>query len=755
MLETSEIKKIPAFKGLTTPGQAAFLRHSLVILLYLLVALAFTWPLALNMGDHTPGSLTYDRDQNLWTLWWSRQALTNLHVNPYFTNFLYYPGGVNLFLFPTNLTTGVISLPLQALFGLVPSFNLLYFLGVVGGAWGIYCLAYYLTGDNTGAFLAGLVFAFAPWQNPASEFNQLNIIQFQWLAFFTLWVVKFLDWLFPGRAAGRLTLPLAQVLQNRAKYQLRYGTLAALFLVLIAFTDQYHLLFAAFLLVWLSLAPLLRLLARQNWREAGISLVKLALLVVPAGVAFSPVMLGIIRDARSGAFLDTENNLIKGLDLWSLFNPWGIGSDGKSLQLERFRFPDPVYYYSIGWWVILGLALVAAWKLRAARSWAFLALATAVLALGGSLIISDLETGLPLPGRLVSEIPVLKVMHYAWRWLLVASLGLAVASAYGVSWLRQKFLDRPTPVETAPRRKQIIARTKYAALPVLVLICLTALQPFPVAWEKWVVPPAPAVFGGNVLTQPGALLELPFSEHNRDKADNMRYQTSHNRPIVGGYMARQVLIDYAASPFAFFYEEYPVASRDVIPVSPEGARSMLAYYNFGYMLLYKDNLDNKRQERFRQIIEQTLGPVKTACTYEDAQVLACPVVPPQTAVPFLALTKGWYNAEAENGGQRWLRGQEGYLGMFVPATGTYKLNFEGAAYRNGRQLVVEVDGQPQAQVTIQPDRQDYSIELKITGGSHIIRLYSPEPPDRPSNHGTPSDTRTLTLLFSKLNLVKS
>lgn len=34
-----------------------------------------------------------------------------------------------------------------------------------------------------------------------------------------------------------------------------------------------------------------------------------------------------------------------------------------------------------------------------------------------------------------------------------------------------------------------------------------------------------------------------------------------------------------------------------------------------------------------------------------------------------------------------------------------------------------------------------------------MRLYSPEPPDRLSNNGTPADTRTL--LFNKVQLVKN
>lgn len=749
-------------KGLTPPRSNEVLRHCLVVSLYIGAVIAFSWPLALNLTDHTFGTLTYDRDQNFWTLWWARQALTNYHVTPFFTNFVYYPTGVNLYLFPTNLVAGIISLPLQAIFGLVPAFNLLYFLGIAGGAWGIYCLAFYLTRDNLAAFMAGLIFAFAPWQHTATEFNQLNIVQYQWIAFFGYWLVKYLDWLFPGRAARRLVLPLEEVFRNRAKYQWRYGVLSALFLLLIAFTDQYHLLFAVFLMAWLSVGPLFKLLLKKDWRELGLNIVKLGLLAVPVSLAFFRVMIGFVKDARSGAFLETANSQIKGIDFLSLLAPWGVGGQGKVLQLERGRFPDPGFFYSIGWWVILGLAVYAVWKIRGTRTWGGLALAGAVLALGNTLVISTWDTGFPLFGLLISKTPLLQVMHYATRWLLPATIGLAICSGYGLALLRER-LQRPAPApqagnepeETAIAPKRGFAAIRLLAVPLVIVLSVSALQPFPIAWDLWAVPPTPPAFTKNVLTTPGAVLDLPFDEGNRDKSDNMRYQTIHGRPIVEGYLARQALINYGATPFAYFFEDYPIAARDVIQVKPEAVQSLLGYYHFAYIVLDKAVLPEQRLTYFRNLIEQGIGPIKAVCTYEDAVSLVCPVTPPLHPVPFLALSQGWYEPEAENGGQRWLRGQEGFVGAFVPADGTYKLNFEGAAYLKERHLTIEIDGQPQAQATIAPGRQNYSLELKLSGGNHIMRLYSPETPDRPSNNGAPADTRTLTLLFSKLELTGS
>jgi hypothetical protein len=780
MLETPHLKSPLSFKlkkwQVAPPPQVW--RHGLVVLLYILVAVAFSWPLALHLTDHTFGTLTYDRDQNLWTLWWTQQALLNFHVTPYFTNFIYYPNGISLFLYPNNLTTAILSLPLQPVFGLVPTFNLLYFVGIAGGAWGVYCLAFYLTLDNVAAFMAGLIFVFSPWQHSAVELNQLNIVQYQWITFFTYWLVKYLDWLVPARAARRMALPLELIFKNRRKYQVRYGTLSALFLLLIAFTDQYHLLYAVVILVWLSAGPLFRLLLQKDWRELGLTFVKLALIGVPVAIAFFRVMVGFIKDARSGIFLETENSMLNGLDLVSLFSPWGIESNsiyGKVLQLKRERYADPGLYFSFGWWIILALAIYGVWKFRAARPWGWLVVVTAVLSLGETLVFNGVDTGLPLFGKIISQTPVLQVMHYARRWLLPGSLGLAICAGYGLALLREK-LNRPAGIElkeTGPDESERsdfgineagkrpvganrgFSRLKLLAVPLVIVFCISSLQPYPIAWDLWAIPPAPPVFSKNVLTAPGALLDLPFDESNVDKADNMRYQTLHGRPIVEGYLARKALVNYDETPFVFFFEDYPLAPKDIVQVTPEAVQSMLSYYHFAYLLLDKSGLTEQRINYFRQLIRQTTGPGQNACVYEDDFDLACLVAAPPTPVPFMALSKGWYAAEAENGGQRWLRGQEGFVGLFVPAGGSYKLNFEGAAYLKERHLTVEIDGQPQAQATIGPGRQNYSLELKLSGGNHIMRLYSPEQPDRPSNNGTPADTRTLTLLFSKLQVTNN
>jgi hypothetical protein len=99
-----------------------------------------------------------------------------------------------------------------------------------------------------------------------------------------------------------------------------------------------------------------------------------------------------------------------------------------------------------------------------------------------------------------------------------------------------------------------------------------------------------------------------------------------------------------------------------------------------------------------------------------------------------------------------LRGQTGTIGAFVPTSGTYQFSFEGAAYLKERELIVEVDDKEVALQVVSPARKSYTLNIPISAGNHLIKLYCPEPANRPSNNGVPTDTRTLTILFSKLKL---
>lgn len=77
-----------------------------------------------------PGTLLEDRDQNLWNLWWVRNSLLHLR-NPFRTDFIYQPEAISLYFHTLHPLNGLISLPVQLLFGMVVAYNFVVFFSFV------------------------------------------------------------------------------------------------------------------------------------------------------------------------------------------------------------------------------------------------------------------------------------------------------------------------------------------------------------------------------------------------------------------------------------------------------------------------------------------------------------------------------------------------------------------------------------------------------------------------------------------------
>ena len=66
--------------------------HLAALLGYALLALMMTWPLARQLGSAIPGD-SFDGWQNLWNLWWMREAWLVRHISPYATDMLFAAHG--------------------------------------------------------------------------------------------------------------------------------------------------------------------------------------------------------------------------------------------------------------------------------------------------------------------------------------------------------------------------------------------------------------------------------------------------------------------------------------------------------------------------------------------------------------------------------------------------------------------------------------------------------------------------------------
>ena len=88
----------------------------------LAAGVAATWPRASFLTRRLP--LNSDQSQDVWSLWWVARQITHLH-NPWFTNYLAAPVGVQLGYDTLSPLLGLLMTPVTLLFGPSASYNLL------------------------------------------------------------------------------------------------------------------------------------------------------------------------------------------------------------------------------------------------------------------------------------------------------------------------------------------------------------------------------------------------------------------------------------------------------------------------------------------------------------------------------------------------------------------------------------------------------------------------------------------------------
>ena len=138
--------------------------HVRAVLAYLVLALAFAWPLPLHMATHLTGSPEGDTGVYVWNQWVFRHEILANARSPYFTDRIFsLTDGANLSLHNYTTLANLLALPLVGVLGVVATFNVIYLLLTVLTAYAMFLLARMLTaGADIEAWLAGVLFAWSP-----------------------------------------------------------------------------------------------------------------------------------------------------------------------------------------------------------------------------------------------------------------------------------------------------------------------------------------------------------------------------------------------------------------------------------------------------------------------------------------------------------------------------------------------------------------------------------------------------------------
>jgi hypothetical protein len=447
VLETTEIE----LKSRETRVGRRWLSFVLPLLAYGVLSLVLTWPTVAHFTTHVPGD-GIDDPSLAWNLWWAKHAFVDQPQNPFSVGWQFWPVGINLAFYTLTVLNGLLGIPLQMAFGLIPTYNLLLLSSFALAGFGAYLLcmdvleavgkATRKQGDEEksarrfnlplAAFLGGVLYAFASSKMFYAALGQGNIASSQWIPFAVLYMVR------AARPGGRA----------------HDAVLAALFLALQAYAE---LTYASFLLVFAVLAALWGL-ARTFWYKASNAwsligrFLLFALLFLLAVAPFLANMLPDLRTegdffASGGGFSDLFSADLAGYALPTQLHPL-FGNIVRQVANDSAPRPDGSHFpvdkgqqIYVGY-VALVLALIGLWRGRRSAEtwfWALAVLLFFLLTLGPSLRIAGYDQGIPLPFAWVARLPFFEGNRYPSRYSVMLLVCLAPLTAVGLRIADSRF----------------------------------------------------------------------------------------------------------------------------------------------------------------------------------------------------------------------------------------------------------------------------------------------------------------------------
>lgn len=476
-------------------------RHFAVILIYILLALIFTWPLVLHLSGSyptLPGIYNGDGDPSvfLWLIAWAAGILHHGHAAAAQTA-LYYPGGFHALAGFDGLMVVLLGAPLYLLTGkLVLAYNLYILAAIVLNGYFTFLLGRYLKYRDLAAGLGGFIFGFSTYVLVRS-LQHPNLIL---VAPLPLAVIAVLEFFKQPQLKSAIRLSLAVLFCALSSW---YYALAISLFILVAAVGHYRILFSKI---------------RQMILAAALIAVLLGVLALP--VFFYRGTAGRAQTASVG-FLESGSAQAAN---FFIPHPFGIFSTVRIRDIYS-RFPSTYEsgsnpYEATSYFGVAGILAVFYFLyhrrkgiIEKEKIWLVTAVLFAVLALGPVLQTAWLR--LPLPDLLLSKIFPYTLFRVPNRFFVMALLAATVLAMFIFETLEQRL----------PRKKT------YYILLILIIGLLAAerlMLPYPLVQAR-----APQ-FYSQLASLPGsfAVADIPISYPGYPEYDY--YQAISGKPSVDG-----------------------------------------------------------------------------------------------------------------------------------------------------------------------------------------------------------------------------
>ena len=558
----------------------------LVAASYGTLACALTWPLPLHLRTRLLGDPAGDLGVYVWNLWIFRHELIGHAHLPFSTDHVFgVTGPPDFSLHNYAPLAGALGAPLIGTFGVVAAFNLVMLTSMALTGIATFALARRLGLGGPAAWWAGALFMASPVLT-AKETAHFSLVLAAPLPLF-LWALlraldsrRTRDALLVGAVAAaasysdayygiycglmglvlvafrflRLEWPERPEPWRRATLALNAVLVLVVTVVAIRgvlgperlalgpvsvslqtwYTPLLLLVAAGVLRAWLPRRPRVRL--DGSWSEIA-AFVPLGLIAIAAClVLLLPEITGLAIRLANGRLPDTQvfwRTSPRGLDALAYLVPnpshawFGDWTRHWFMPPEPDAFPELVASFSF---VALALVAVGAWRRALPRLWVVFTVTFVALSLGPFIQVAGMNTYVIGPWALLRYVPVIGMARSPARFAILAALGLALLAAYAIDEIRVR---------------RVAGRWAGAMAALLAAVAAFELIPAPRQLHSASVPGVYGLVSARATgDEAGRLLELPTgirdgtSSLGDFSALSSYYQTSHGRPMVGGYLSR-------------------------------------------------------------------------------------------------------------------------------------------------------------------------------------------------------------------------
>ena len=670
------------------------------LIAYLALAILLTYPLILKFVTHVPGD-GGDDPALAWNLWWVPYSIINLGKSPIYTDYMFYPIGLNLAYYTLTYLNAFLSIPLQYATNLVIATNANVLFSFAMSGFGAYLLVKYLLRDSKSlisilyspwAFAAGALYAFSSNKFLYVSLGQFNIASSHWIPFYIQFLLKLTDDRRPT---------------TDVRSTLKLGFMLGLFLLFQALSE---FIYASFLIIF-TVVYLIYWLIKNRFRPLSfvLRLPSFVIAAITFTIPMLPILSAMIQDMLTeGDFIQSGLGFadVFSTDVLGFFVPNHLHPIFGNLE-SQFHFA----YINFGYlgFVALLVALIAFWKMPPARIWALFGGIFVLLTLGPSLRINGDVTPAPfLPFNFLLEIPFIKGNRYPSRWSVMVTLALAVMVGYGLAWLSERMLR-----STQHAARIIVFRVAYS---VIIFGLLFEHLSAPLPLSDFRIPDAYQ----TIAQDKGdfTVLELPLAWRNgfrmtgtldAEMMFEQWYQMEHKHPILGGNTSRNPELKFQ------YFTEAPVINSIIaietghqldpatIDQDKQLAPDVLRFFGVRYVVWHSPRQPQNRAalEATRAYVQYVLPVTKISETSDDLgdtvvfRVNDLPplnqtTIQPSDPLARLNFAEGWGTIGGTN---VWATRREAKMFVRIDVASDATISFHAYAPTQNQRMTLNVNGQ--------------------------------------------------------------